>query len=326
MEPNTLNTQISAKPKTSAKDFFLNLGAIVALYTVVVSLLNLLFTVIDKAYPQITSGYYYNSSSSMSFPVATLIIFFPIFVLLMWLLEKSYTAEPEKKHLSVRRWLTYITLFIAGLTLAIDLVWVVYKFIDGQELTTGFILKALSVLIIAGLVFWYYITDIREKMTRACQRWWMIGSFVLIVASIVWGFAVLGSPRTQQLLKYDEQKVNDLMNINSQIQSYYYDKGVLPLTLADLAQGNNYSAVPVDMQTGQSYEYQNMATSSPTNRSYKLCAIFNKSSDGQSNTDTTHMITIPEYHIDTTWLHQSNHFCFTQTVTANNNPKAVPVY
>src|ERR1035437_1313586 len=181
------------KSKTSAKDFFLNLGAIVALYTTVVSLLNLLFTVINTAYPQITN-YYYNSSSSISMPVATLIIFFPIYILLMWLLERSYAVEPEKKNLSVRRWLTYITLFIAGLTLAGDLVTMLYYFIDGQELTTGFMLKVLSVLVVILAVFLYYISDIREKLTTNSRKVWGALSVVFILACITWGFLFLGSP------------------------------------------------------------------------------------------------------------------------------------
>src|SRR5579872_6388966 len=168
MEPNTINNQnqpaVQTKPKASAKDFFLNLGTIVALYTTVISLLNLLFTVINRAYPQVTTysyngTYYGSSSSSISWPVAVLIIFFPIFILLMWLLERSYHIEPEKKHLGVRKWLTYITLFIAGLTLAGDLVTVLYFFIDGQELTTGFLLKVFVVLVITAAVFFYYISD-----------------------------------------------------------------------------------------------------------------------------------------------------------------------
>src|SRR3989344_8467627 len=91
---------MSQKPRTTPKDFFINLGAIVALYTVVVTLLNLLFTIINVAYPKVTSYYsYYPGSQSISFPVATLIIFFPVYILLMWLLERGYFSEPEKKNL-----------------------------------------------------------------------------------------------------------------------------------------------------------------------------------------------------------------------------------
>jgi hypothetical protein len=104
--------------QSNAKDFFINLGAIVGLYTVVYSLVDLLFTVINKAYPQISNGYDYAVSQSISWPVSILIIFFPIFILLMWLLEKEYKKFPEKQNAGVHRWLTYITLFISGLVIA----------------------------------------------------------------------------------------------------------------------------------------------------------------------------------------------------------------
>jgi hypothetical protein len=126
--------------KTTARDFFINLGAIVALYTLVGSLISLLFTVVDKAYPRIVNGYDYMSSTSISWPVATLVIFFPIFILLMWLLEKDYRVSPERQSVGIHKWLTYITLFISGLVIAGDLITVLYYFIDGQELTKGFLL------------------------------------------------------------------------------------------------------------------------------------------------------------------------------------------
>ena len=84
----------------------------------VYSLVDLLFTVINKAYPQISNGYDYTVSQSISWPVAILIVFFPIFILLMWLLEKEYKKFPEKQNTGVHRWLTYITLFISGLVIA----------------------------------------------------------------------------------------------------------------------------------------------------------------------------------------------------------------
>jgi len=91
-----METQESqTQSKTTAKDFFINLGAIVALGFFVGNLISLLFTIINKAYP-LTTGYDYYGSSSISFPVAALIIFFPVYLLLMWLLERGYAQEPEK--------------------------------------------------------------------------------------------------------------------------------------------------------------------------------------------------------------------------------------
>ena len=148
---STSSLQVSSGQAT-AKDFFLHLGAIAGLYATAIALVNLLFTVIDNAYPAVIEYNYY-SSSSISLPVATLIIIFPIFILLSRLVYKTYELEPDKKQLGIRRWLTYITLFVAGIILASDLVTVLYKFLDGQDLTTAFIFKALVVFVLTGAIF-----------------------------------------------------------------------------------------------------------------------------------------------------------------------------
>ena len=193
---------METQTKTSAKDFFINLGAIVALGVFVGNLISLLFTVINKAYPTTTSySYSYYGSYSISWPVASLIIVFPIYILLMWLMEREYTKEPEKRYVGIRKWLTYITLFLAGFATTGDLITVLYYFIDGQEMTTGFIMKVLSVLVVALAVFFYYISDIMGKLNVMSRKVWTLVSLLIIAGVIVWGFSVLGSPRTQQLLK-----------------------------------------------------------------------------------------------------------------------------
>ena len=308
MEPNQF------QPKTSVKDFFLNLGAIVALYTVVVSLLNLVFTVINKAYPQINT--YTNGSSSISLPVSILIIFFPIYILLMWLLEREYTAEPEKKHLGIRKWLTYITLFISGLTLAGDLVTVIYYFLDGQELTAGFLLKIIFVLIITLGVFLYYISDIREKLTSTSRKVWLAVSMVVILASVIWGFVVLGSPLTQQLIKHDQQKVSDLQNIKYEVENYYQTKGGLPGSLSDLST-INYSVTPVDAQSGQPYEY---IFGGQGANAYQLCATFNTNSNEQKGGANP-----PLNYNGSQWTHPAGHYCFNQTISTSQYKTVPPV-
>ena len=311
MEPNQT---INQKPKGNAKDFFLNLGAIIALGMTAGYLLNLLFTIINKAYPSITPSYSYYGSYSISWPVATLIIFFPVYILLMWLLEKGYRVEPERRNVGVRKWLTYLTLFFAGLTVAGDLVTVIYYFIDGQELTTGFLMKVAVVLVIAVAIFFYYISDVMGKLNSMSRKVWAGASFVVILGCIIWGFSVLGSPRTQQLIKYDEQKVNDLQNINNAVTSYYSTKGTLPKTLNDLG-GGNYYITQVDAQTQKSYEYQTTGVVT-----YNLCADFNKATPDYGKPN---MYMRPIGYIS--WTHPAGHYCFEQTINPNTYTKGAPV-
>lgn len=296
----------SSKPKTTPKDFFINLGAIVALYTVVVTLLNLLFTVINVAYPKVTSYYYYGSQS-ISLPVSTLIIFFPIFILLMWLLEKGYSSEPEKRNLPVRRWLSYITLFIAGLVLAGDLVTVIYYWIDGQELTAGFLLKALSVLVVIFVAFMYYISDIRAKLTSVSRKVWLGVAVVIILGSIIWGFSVLGSPRTQRLIKYDTQKVSDLRNIQYQVINYWQMKAKLPTDLAALNDSISGYMSPTDPQTQQAYTYKVTGV-----KGFQLCADFNLTS--KVNGINSYMDVKPIGYGSENWNHEKGEKCFDRTI------------
>lgn len=301
MEPNQL------KGGGNAKDFIINMGAIVALYTIVFTLVDLLFIIINKAYPQINGYYSYFSSQSISWPVAVLIIFFPIFILLMWLLEKDYKTNPEKQNSGVHRWLTYITLFFAGLTIAIDLITVLYYFIDGQELTTGFLLKVLVLLVVVGSIFMYYISDLRNKLTAKSRIYWRLFAGAVILASIVWGFSVLGSPRTQQLLKYDETRISDMQYLDSMIRTYYSNSGHLPKSIAEL---DDFSA-PIDPQTKEEYEYVYK-----TKTTYDLCAVFNKST---SDAITTNARVVGLIGNDS-WNHDAGHYCFSETINPSNYP------
>ena len=304
------------KPKASAKDFFLNLGAFVALYISVGNLLGLLFTVINTAYPKVTNGYNYFGSSSISWPVATLVVLLPIFILLMWFLEKQYRVEPEMQNSLIHKGLTYITLFVFGLVVAGDLITVVYYFIDGQELTTGFLLKVLVLLIISSSLFIYYISDLRRKLTRGSRIIWRIIAGVIVLGSIVWGFSVLGSPRTQRLYKYDEQKVNDLQNIKNQITNYYSNKGTLPKNIEEMKANGSYYISEIDPQNQKPYEYQKV-----DNITYNLCAEFNK----YTNSSGKNQILMMNDYNGRSWTHPAGRYCFEQTINQNLYLKPVPL-
>lgn len=305
------------KAKFSSKDFFLNLGATVALYTVVVSLVNLLFTVINYAYPKVAVGYnyYYNASQSISWPVASLMIVFPVLILLMWVLEREYKNNPEERNTGIHRLLTYVTIFIAGLVVAGDLVTVLYYFLDGQELTKGFLLKVLVLLFVVGSLFTYYISDVRGTLTSKSRKVWRIFTGVVILASIVWGFSVLGSPATQRLYKNDTQKINNLQEINNYVQSFYSQNGRLPENLNDVST-LGYLPNFTDPQTGKPYEYIRKGT-----LNYSLCAEFNKASNERMDKLAASNATYPYGGI--MGPHPAGRYCFEQIVNPNTYIKVV---
>jgi len=305
---------MSSNDKSHAKDFFLHAGLIVALYASVIALVNLIFRIINVQFPQVDeyARHYYTGGSPISMPVATLIVAFPLFIYFSHIVYKSYKAQPEKRDLSIRKWLLYITLFIAGIVLAGDLVTVIFYFLDGRELTAGFVLKALTLFVVAGAVFGYYLKDLKTNVSKQFRKRSAVAVFLIILAAIVSGFAVIGSPRTQRLARYDMQKVQALQAIQADINSYYATTDTLPKTLDELYESEYAHARPhlVTPDTEEPYIYNQRG-----DMSYELCTTFNLPMPVN-----THAAGFAR-----TWFHSSGYTCFTRTVTAHATAKPLPV-
>src|SRR3546814_15365156 len=74
---------------------------------------------INAAFPDAAStrGYF---GSSMRWSTASVIIAFPLFTLLARHLARETERQPIKRLSPVRRWLTYLTLFLAAVALICD--------------------------------------------------------------------------------------------------------------------------------------------------------------------------------------------------------------
>lgn len=151
------------RPYVSAKEAFLYLTLFSTLYVSAYNLGRLVFSFIHRALPDpALSGHYLDyASQSMRWSVASLVVAFPVFLYLSWLMGRAIRREPMKRASRVRKWLTYLTLFIAASILVGDLITLLYNFLGG-ELGPRFLLKALTVGVIAGAIFLYYLWDLRS--------------------------------------------------------------------------------------------------------------------------------------------------------------------
>src|SRR3989338_4869378 len=150
------------KPKITAKDFFLWAGAMVAFYWSVLAFIFLIFDYINYAFPNPLS--YYPSDpyqSGISYEMASLIVLLPLYLFLMRLIRKDIVTDPSRKEIWVRRWALILTLFIAGIAIAVDLIMLLTTFLNGEALTTAFLLKVLIIFLIAGAVFMHFIADLK---------------------------------------------------------------------------------------------------------------------------------------------------------------------
>lgn len=297
--------------RTSAKDFFLHLGAVVALYVSAISFLNLLFRIINEAFPEVNRSYYsWGGGSEISLPVATLIVTFPLFIVLSRFVYKIYEMNPEKKDLGIRKWLVYITLFVAGILLAGDLITVIYKFLDGQDLTLAFLLKALAVIVVAGAVFGYYLQDIRDKVSPKNRRVWTTAASLMLLVAIFLGFGVLGSPREQRQVRYDNQRVEDLQSIQWRVISYWQMKGMLPQDLSELDRFDQ-NITPVDPEAKVRYEYRVLEP-----MKFELCAQFNKEDMKRDMMYSGYMMDYGKVGViqNNSWNHKMGRHCFTRVI------------
>jgi hypothetical protein len=294
--------------KTTAKDFFLYIGLLITLYSGIGFILTLLFGIINYAFPQVNTYYFV---PSISFPVAALIIITPLFLLLSYLIRKDQEVDASKKDLSIRRWFIYLTVFATGALAAGDLITILYYFLDGQELTAGFLLKVLSVLVVSIIVFSYYISELRNKVSH--RNVWRVGTIVGVLAVITLAFTVIGSPREQRFSRYDSQKISDLQSIQYQILNRYQMTGNIPEEIGGLVDSLSYFTLPNDPQTGEEYGYEKV---SPL--TFRLCANFNK----ESNHKVQSKINYYEPSLGEKWDHPEGNHCFERTI----NPDLYPVY
>ena len=80
--------------------------------------------------------------------------------------KNAVMRDPIKRASKIRRWLTYMTLFITAGFIIGDLIALVNNLLGGG-LTWRFVLKVLTVAIIAGAVFGYYTWDLRHEEMEA---------------------------------------------------------------------------------------------------------------------------------------------------------------
>lgn len=155
------------KPYLSAREVFVYLLLFSALYTTAYNLGALAFEFIDRAFPDPLQANYFRwhgDDEAVRWNLSALIVAFPLFLFTFRAVRGAIARDPTKRSSRPRKWLTYLTLSSAALSLTGDLIMMVYSLLGG-ELTVRFTLKAATVAVIAGGGFAYFLTDIRKEET-----------------------------------------------------------------------------------------------------------------------------------------------------------------
>ncbi len=264
------------RPRTSlsARDAFLYLVLFSALYTACWSLGSLSFDLLNAWLPDAADAPYAraNLADSMRWSVAGLLIAFPLFAWLVRLLARELREDPARRLSPVRRWLTYLTLFVAATALVCDLVALVYNLLGG-ELGLRFVLKVLVVAAIAGTVFGWYLRDLRRDETGGATkdggRAVLGTAAVAVAAALAAAFVLMGSPTLQREAAIDGHRVADLQRLQAAVERWYREQGALPASLDELRAQPGLDLPAADPASGVDYLYRAHAGDR-----YELCARF----------------------------------------------------
>lgn len=281
------------KPYASAQEAFLYLVLFLTLYVSAINLGILLFQFINNAFPDLIASSYTRTNiiDSARQAIASLIIAYPIFIALSLFLKKSTEKDPERRSSLIRKWLTYLTLFFAAGTIIGDLIAAMTNLLNG-DFTIRFLLKVLVVGGIAGIVFGYYLWDLkRDDQNKEIENtkkkippksqiaiMFLYGPTAVILTSIVFGFFFVGSPQEARLKRFDAERISDLEQIRYSIISSYTDSYKrLPVSIDEARKS---SGMPQDIYedpaTHEVYEYAVIDEST-----YTLCATFDAPSSEQ---------------------------------------------
>jgi hypothetical protein len=288
----------------SSRDAFLYLLSFSTLATWTSALGSMLFQFIDHWIPDpVTRDQIYGVRTAVTWQMASVAVAFPIFLLVMRTILREARERPERLQSGVRKWLTYLALLLTAGAMICDLIWFLDYFLTG-ELTSRFVLKALTVMLLCGAVFVYYLgslhwdrdTDVSYAAKRSAT--FGIGAAAVVVAAFSLGLGIAGTPAAQRGMEADHRRVQDLRAITWAVRSWYQRPGKstapLPAALPELIGKGITRAQTADPESGRLYEYRVKSGSV-----YELCAVFS----GRQEEDQIRQTQF--------WYHAKGRACFT---------------
>jgi uncharacterized protein DUF5671 len=157
-----LNLAVPARAGSAenARDAFLYLLNFISLGFWSVALWQIWDALVRRWFPDPLSTLSTNSlREEIAWQVALILVTFPLFIVVHSLISRELSRRPELYYSPVRRWLTYVALVVAAITIVIDAALTIQNWITGQ-LSVHFLLDTLALMLLGGGIFVYYLTTI----------------------------------------------------------------------------------------------------------------------------------------------------------------------
>lgn len=304
------------KNDNSALHFFLYLLHFFSLAFVAFGAGAIIFQYINKFFPQSLLNAFQGAfdQGGIKFGIAALFVAGPIFFFSARFIN-TYLLEgkiPEDSR--VRRWLTYVVLFFAAGTIVGDLIALIINFLEG-DIALRFMLKVLTILLIAGCIFEYYFWDMRRSGVVGKKykqdRFVFVATVAFVVIIFLTGFFIIDSPTVSRQKKIDQQTVNNLQNVDSSVRSYFDRTKQLPGNLQQLEKTDYFPVFVGD----NAVEYRKIS-----DRNFELCADFIHS---DLEDESANSVVFESFSKE--WSHKQGKVCFERIVLEQTEVKPIPV-
>jgi len=298
------------KASSSPREAFFHLILFTSLYIWTWSFGALLFQFTNFAFP-LPSESPNDFFETIRWATASITAAFPVFLLMQRIIRKEMEKDPGLEISPIRRWLTYLTLFVAVAILLTDLIVLVLRLLEG-DLTSRFVLKALIAGALAGGVVFHYLKELRlgesEKFQAPCfiapvpLKGFLIG---LICISLAGAIYVTGGPVKARYIAQDKQRVRDLRQIYYDVDGFYQSEGRLPKDLEECDKSpSTFIENKKDLITGKPYGYKVVDS-----RTFQLSSDFHLPSPKREATQGTRSYYVAKD--DNYWTHDSGNYSFT---------------
>jgi len=127
------------------------------------------------------------------------------------------------------------------------------------------------------------------------QRIAGVGSLAVVVAAVVAGLLIIGSPAEQRLLRRDEQRVSGLTELARRAELQWSQEQRLAPSAVELVD-QYLTRLPTDPATREPYEYR---ITGP--RAFEVCGVFERPSRPELAGDF--------------WFHEAGRHCFAFEMT-----------
>ena len=292
------------KPYLFAREAFVYLVLFSTLYVSAFNLGALLFQFIDEVFPPSSGG---GDLEAMRWSISLLVVAFPVFVFVSRTNERAIRQDPRRRLSKVRRWLTYLTLFVAASILIGTMTNIVYNLLSG-EMPPRWVLQVLTVGTIAGSVFRYFQQDFRNEEKTSSGSVLFVASVITVIAAVGVGLFIIGPPMEERARRFDNRRVEDLEGIVDATELYWTRHSRLPVSLDELTAepGVMMMINTTDPANSETYGYQAVDSTH-----YEVCASFEQESGETSSNSARNL-----------WAHDSGLHCFTveaEEIERNNN-------